>query len=157
MQQQHAWYTRMWSYVEKERRDMPMAAHFVFGFVKKVLECGMLFTAEMYFAMLGQIEQTEYVHVLACLIVKMAAGIAGVTRPSILSWFQKNRGEVPVEVAALCNSDEDAGVPSNVRVTMGDVRVSLIEPGSTKDTALSPNVASDGAEAGATSSDAKAL
>merc|ERR1719491_1234314 len=104
MKKQYLWYRDLWRLVCGDKRDLPNVAHFIFDFVKQVLEYGEEFKKEMYFAMLDQIENYEFTPVIASLTVNMTVvppGIEGVTNHDIAEWFRAHRGEVPPSVQEL--------------------------------------------------------
>jgi hypothetical protein len=113
MKKQYLWYRDLWSYVRGDKRDLPKVAHFIFDFVKNVLEYGEEFTKDMYFAMLERIENYEFTLVVATLIVCMTHGISGIAYRDILEWFVKHRGEVPPHVADLTTKEKDRSSSSN--------------------------------------------
>lgn len=113
MKKQYLWYRDLWSYVRGDKRDLPKVAHFIFDFVKNVLEYGEEFTREMYFAMLEHIENYEFTAVIANLTIRMTDGISGITYRDILDWFLKNRGEVPPHVADLTGKEKDRSSSNN--------------------------------------------
>merc|ERR1719253_2321410 len=106
MKKQYLWYRELWYHVRAEKRDLPKVAHFIFDFVKQVLEYGEEFQKEMYFAMLEQIDNYEFTQVIASLIVTMISGIEGVTNHDLLEWFKEARGEVPPAVAELTGKEK---------------------------------------------------
>lgn len=107
MKKQYLWYRDLWHQVRGDKRDLPKVAHFIFDFVKQVLEYGEEFQKEMYFAMLEQIENYEFTAVIASLTVNMISGIEGVTNYDVVEWFRSNRGEVPPEVMELTGKEKD--------------------------------------------------
>jgi len=106
MKKQYLWYRDLWHHVRGDKRDLPKVAHFIFDFVKQVLEYGEVFQKEMYFAMLEQIDNYEFSAVIASLVVNMIAGIEGVTMHDIIGWFRQHRGEVPPAVAELTGKEK---------------------------------------------------
>eukprot|EP00927_Polykrikos_kofoidii_P045290 TRINITY_DN3921_c0_g1_i1.p1 TRINITY_DN3921_c0_g1~~TRINITY_DN3921_c0_g1_i1.p1 ORF type:complete len:736 (+),score=154.43 TRINITY_DN3921_c0_g1_i1:123-2330(+) len=98
MIRQYWWYRSLWTMVESEKRALPPVAHWIFDFMKRVLEAGKLFSAAMYFAMLRKIENNEFIPVIACLVVNMISEIDGITTDSLVEWFERNRGTVPPHV-----------------------------------------------------------
>jgi len=113
MKKQYLWYSDLWSYVRGDKRDLPKVAHFIFDFVKNVLEYGEEFNREMYFAMLEHIENYEFTAVIANLTVCMTHGIEGIVYHDILEWFVRNRGEVPTHVADLTSKSKDRSTSNN--------------------------------------------
>jgi len=107
MKKQYVWYNNLWLHVRGDKRDLPKVAHFIFDFVKQVLEYGEQFQKDMYFAMLEQIDNYEFTAVIANLTVNMIAGIEGLTNHDIVKWFRDNRGEVPPAVAELAEKQKD--------------------------------------------------
>lgn len=102
MKKQYLWYRDLWRLVCGDKRDLPNVAHFIFDFVKQVLEYGEEFKKEMYFAMLEQIENFEFTDVIARVVVSMVKGIDGVSTNDLVEWFRKHR------------SDENPPVPPGV-------------------------------------------
>jgi len=119
MKKQYLWYRDLWHHVRGDKRDLPKVAHFIFDFVKQVLEYGEEFKQEMYFAMLEQIDNFEFTAVIASLVVNMTAGIEGMSNQDIVEWFRRNRGEVPAAVAELTGKEKDH--PGKSGNELGDV------------------------------------
>lgn len=88
MKKQYLWYRELWHHVRGDKRDLPKVAHFIFDFVKQVLEYGEEFQKDMYYAMLEQIDNYEFTAVIASLVVNMTNGIEGVSYHDIVEWFR---------------------------------------------------------------------
>lgn len=114
MKDQYLWYRELWLQVQHDRKNLPSVAHFIFDYVKQVLEYGIAFTKDMYYAMLNEIENFEFSQVVARLVISMLDGIADVTQGDLIAWFKQNRGEVPQQIALLTGSEqpENAQTPS---------------------------------------------
>lgn len=119
MKKQYLWYRDLWHHVRGDKRDLPKVAHFIFDFVKQVLEYGEEFQKDMYFGMLDQIENYEFTAVIASLIVNMITGIEDVTNQDIVEWFREKRGEVPHAVAELTSKEKDH--PTKAAPEVGEV------------------------------------
>lgn len=116
MKRQYLWYRSLWTYVQSDKREMKEnnVAHFIFDFVRKVLEHGKAFRSDMYFAMLGEIEDYEFSFVISSLVVSMINEIEGATHEAILQWFFDNRGSVPSHVADRIASATEAELAADV-------------------------------------------
>jgi len=101
MKQQYLWYRNLWTYVQSDKREMPAVAHFIFDFVKQVLEYGEIFTAAMYFAMLEQIENFEFTSVISGLVINMIKEIQDVTPELVVKFFEVSRDSVPLHILEL--------------------------------------------------------
>mmetsp|Transcript_143312 Transcript_143312/g.260777 ORF Transcript_143312/g.260777 Transcript_143312/m.260777 type:complete len:716 (+) Transcript_143312:193-2340(+) len=123
MKKQYLWYKELWQNVRGDKRDLPMVAHFIFDFVKQVLEYGEEFKKEMYFAMLEQIENFEFTDVIARVVVSMVKGIDGVSTNDLVEWFRKNRSHenppVPASVEELTGRQDYTAKASTSE--LGDV------------------------------------
>jgi len=119
MMQQYLWYRSLWSLVQSDKRDLPPVAHFIFDFVKQVLEYGEIFRAEMYWAMLDKIEAFEYTPVISSLIVNMVREIDGVTVEALVEWFGAVLGCVPLNVSKVLEELSDLGDATGAPLTTG--------------------------------------
>lgn len=120
MKKRYLWYRDLWHHVRGDKRDLPRVAHFIFDFVKQVLEYGEEFQKDMYYAMLEQIENYEFTPVIASLTVNMTVsspGIDGVGPQDIVEWFRATRGEVPPSVMELTGKQEH---PAKLNTELGD-------------------------------------
>jgi len=93
--QQYLWYRNLLHLVQPFRKELPRVAHFMFDFVKQVLEHGELFRRDMFFRMIGHIENFEFTELISRLIVSMVGGIDELTMSDVTKWFRENRAEVP--------------------------------------------------------------
>merc|ERR1712232_1460259 len=112
MKKQYLWYRDLWTSVKGDKRDLPKVAHFIFDFLKQVLEHGEEFQKDMYFAMLEQIDNWEFTGVIASLIVNMIAGIENLTNQDIIEWFRQNRGDVPEPIVELAGKQDATSAPA---------------------------------------------
>jgi len=105
MQRQYLWYRELWYYLQATKKELPTkevprVAHFIFDFVKQVLEYGKEFKKQMYDEMLSQIQNEEYDELVSALVVHMVDGIEDVTTQDLLVWFKEHRGPVPDGVSS---------------------------------------------------------
>lgn len=120
MQRQHQWYRDLLTRVQGDRR-LPSVMHFIFDFVKQVLEYGEEFRKDMYFTMLQHIEDSEFSTAVSNLVVNMIRGIEDLNTQDLVIWFEQNRGGVPQHIRELleCKTGTELAevVDSGMRVS----------------------------------------
>jgi len=100
MQRQHQWYRDLLTRVQGDRR-LPSVVHFIFDFIRQVLEYGEEFRKDLYYVMLREIEDSECTKVVSNLVVNMIRGIDDLTTQDLVTWFEQNRGGLPRHIKEL--------------------------------------------------------
>eukprot|EP00397_Hematodinium_sp_SG-2012_P021534 GEMP01022255.1.p1 GENE.GEMP01022255.1~~GEMP01022255.1.p1 ORF type:complete len:615 (+),score=152.90 GEMP01022255.1:201-2045(+) len=101
---------------DRRNRHHPVI-HFMFDYIRKVLEYGMVFQRQMLFNMLDVVENEEFTMPVSDLVCRIIQGVDQVKLADVLTWFKENRGQVPPKFSEAIGQQDDTTNAGNTFMT----------------------------------------